>query len=301
MPTVEQRMSKLEAALRTGPRGYPGPVGPRGPTGMPGTRGDTGPAGAQGTIGSMGMQGPTGPQGPQGIVGPTGPAGMQGVTGPQGIAGPTGSAGAQGAIGPTGPAGAQGVAGPAGADGAGGLTAAQVFALVYPVGSLYLSTNGTNPGTSLGFGAWQAFGAGRVPVGFDGTQTEFDADEETGGAKTVAAAGSCSAPAFTGAALPSHTHTYTQVPNHVHVETLQGGTAASTTGTHIMASAAVGGTLRNAATSTANPTGGVATATTAGPSATLTPAGTVSAPAFTGAPTSVLQPYVVVRMWKRVA
>lgn len=221
-----------------------------------------------------------------------------------------------------------------------------MLAAVYPVGCLYLSTNGTNPAASLGFGTWSAFGAGRVPVGFDGADPAFDADEETGGAKTVAAAGSCSAPTFTGAALAahshgpgtlatsahsgaavadhaSHTHTYTQVPNHVHVEQAQGSTTASTTGTHLMTSAATGGSLRSSAASTANPTGGVATATTNGPSATLThsvtqpvnhtlsgasssdsagtPSGTVSAPTFTGVATSVLQPYIVVRMWKRTA
>lgn len=56
---------------------------------------------------------------------------------------------------------------------------------LYPVGSIYINaTNSTNPGTLLGFGTWVAFGAGRVPVGFDSTQTEFDTAEETGGAKT---------------------------------------------------------------------------------------------------------------------
>lgn len=140
-------------------------------------------------------------------------------------------------------------------------------------------------------------------------------------------AGTNSAPTFTGSALASHshtpgtlatsahtgtavadhashTHTYTQVPNHVHVERAQGGTTASTTGTHLMTSAATGGSLRSAATSTLDPTGGVATGTTNGPGATMThsvtqpaahtlsgatssdsagtPAGTVSAPTFTG-------------------
>lgn len=67
----------------------------------------------------------------------------------------------------------------------------------------------------------------------------------------------------------AHTHTYTQVPNHVHVERLQGGTTGTTTGTHLMGSAATGGSLRSSAQSTLDPTGGVATGTTAGPSATL--------------------------------
>ena len=70
---------------------------------------------------------------------------------------------------------------------------------VYPVGSIYINaTNSTNPGTLLGFGTWVAFGAGRVPVGIDSGQTEFDTAEETGGAKTHT---------LTTSELPSHTHT----------------------------------------------------------------------------------------------
>jgi hypothetical protein len=106
---------------------------------------------------------------------------------------------------------------------------------------------------------------------------------------------------------------------------------------------ATGGSSRTATTpdATNNPTGGVATGTTAGPSATLThavtnnavtsagpsatlthavtqpnahtlsgsseavsagtPAGTVSTPTFTGSATSVLPPYLVVYMWERTA
>jgi len=69
---------------------------------------------------------------------------------------------------------------------------------VYPVGSIYINaSDGTNPGTLLGFGTWVAFGAGRVPVGIDATQTEFDTAEETGGAKTHTLSIS---------EMPSHTH-----------------------------------------------------------------------------------------------
>ena len=55
----------------------------------------------------------------------------------------------------------------------------------YPVGSIYINASvATNPATLLGFGTWAAFGAGRVMVGLDAGQTEFDTAEETGGAKT---------------------------------------------------------------------------------------------------------------------
>lgn len=56
---------------------------------------------------------------------------------------------------------------------------------LYPIGSIYTNASvNTNPGTLLGFGTWVAFGEGRVMVGVDSTQTEFDTLGETGGAKT---------------------------------------------------------------------------------------------------------------------
>jgi len=61
-----------------------------------------------------------------------------------------------------------------------------ILEAVYPVGSIYTNaTNNTNPATLLGFGTWVAFGAGRVPVGFDAGDTDFDTAEETGGSKTT--------------------------------------------------------------------------------------------------------------------
>lgn len=54
---------------------------------------------------------------------------------------------------------------------------------VYPIGSIYMSVNATNPGTLFG-GTWSVWGTGRVPVGIDTSDTAFDTVEETGGAKT---------------------------------------------------------------------------------------------------------------------
>ena len=65
---------------------------------------------------------------------------------------------------------------------------------LYPVGAIYINaTSSTNPATSLGFGTWTAFGAGRVMVGFDSGNALFDAAEETGGSAD--------------ATLPTHSHT----------------------------------------------------------------------------------------------
>lgn len=67
---------------------------------------------------------------------------------------------------------------------------------VYPVGSIYINAAvSTNPNTLLGFGTWEAFGAGKVIVGLDASDALFDTLEETGGSKNAIAV--------------SHTHTAT--------------------------------------------------------------------------------------------
>lgn len=53
----------------------------------------------------------------------------------------------------------------------------------YPVGALFFCTASANPGELLGFGTWESFGAGRVLVGVDPSDPDFDAGD-TGGAKT---------------------------------------------------------------------------------------------------------------------
>lgn len=55
--------------------------------------------------------------------------------------------------------------------------------LAHPVGSLYFSTDPTNPSQIFG-GTWIAWGAGRVPVGVDMSDNDFNTVEKTGGEKT---------------------------------------------------------------------------------------------------------------------
>lgn len=70
----------------------------------------------------------------------------------------------------------------------------------YPVGSIYISVNSTNPGTLFG-GTWQSFAGGRklVSTGSNGT-TNYTASNMTGGAKTVTLSSST---------IPSHSHSLT--------------------------------------------------------------------------------------------
>ena len=77
-----------------------------------------------------------------------------------------------------------------------------ILDLTYPIGSIYMSIKSTNPSSLFG-GTWVAWGAGRVLVGVDTTQTEFNAVEKTGGEKT-------------------HTLTIDEMPSHNHAQSLSG-------------------------------------------------------------------------------
>ena len=78
-------------------------------------------------------------------------------------------------------------------------TAATINGLAYPVGSVYTSVVATNPNSLLGVGTWAAFGAGRVLVGINASDSDFNTVEEVGGAKT-----------------DSHTLSINEIPSHVH-------------------------------------------------------------------------------------
>lgn len=53
---------------------------------------------------------------------------------------------------------------------------------IFPVGSIYMSVTNTNPSSSFG-GTWVLWGQGRVPIGVDTSQSEFNSVEKTGGTK----------------------------------------------------------------------------------------------------------------------
>lgn len=149
---------------------------------------------------------------------------------------------------------------------------------IYPVGSIYINADAsTNPSILFGFGTWVAFGAGRVLVGVDATQAEFDTLGETGGAKTHLLTGAESG-------VKAHSHAITD-PGHQHnlfiniFNTFQagGGTIVPerqpsfTPQNNWMSSATTGITIQNATASNA-----------------------------TNAHNN-LQPYITVYMWRRSA
>jgi len=148
--------------------------------------------------------------------------------------------------------------------------AIEIGKLLYPVGSLYYNSSvTTNPATLLGFGTWTAFGAGRVPVGYNASSTLFDTLEETGG----------SADAIT----VSHTHTATSTstvtdPGHNHTAARFSG--GSSTG--------VGSVDTDNSTLTSTNTTGITVATTT----------TVDSAGSSGTNANY-QPYITVAIWKR--
>lgn len=90
-----------------------------------------------------------------------------------------------------------------------------------PIGTLRFQTVSTNPADILGFGTWILWGSGRVPVGVDSSNTNFNTVEKTGGEISHS---------LTTSEMPSHTHTYSranspsgstvltinQIPSHTH-------------------------------------------------------------------------------------
>lgn len=69
--------------------------------------------------------------------------------------------------------------------------------LIYPVGSIYMSVNDTNPATFLG-GTWERWGQGRVPVGVNENDSDFETPEKEDGEK-------------------KHRLTIDEMPNHRHI------------------------------------------------------------------------------------
>lgn len=141
---------------------------------------------------------------------------------------------------------------------------------IYPVGSVYINaTDSTNPATLLGVGSWEAFGQGRVPVGYSASETEFNSAGKTGGHKE----------------LQSHTHSGTTSTNGEHTHNL--------IGTNITTGNSSTGHVRWAITDSDTRPGGVQAAGNHNHTFTTSSAG--------GGNAGNLQPYITVYMWRRVS
>lgn len=158
---------------------------------------------------------------------------------------------------------------------------------MYPVGSIYMSVNNTNPSAYFG-GTWVAWGAGRVPVGVNTSDSNFSTVEKTGGASTVT---------LTTSQMPAHTHTFTgssattnSKGAHTHNLNLQKAAWSGSSSSRVVVDANTGYTaLTNNATTSAG-----------AHTHTVTAKGSNANTGGGGAHTN-LQPYITCYMWKRTA
>ena len=138
--------------------------------------------------------------------------------------------------------------------------------IIYPIGSIYISTVPTNPSEWFG-GVWEAFATGRTLVGIDTSQTEFNTVMKTGGSKYL------------------QKHTHTQNPHYHNFRTNEYNPVSvlyDSGSNQWYGVGAFGGYLFSAKTLGITEATAVNNSTGAGDSQNL-------------------QPYIVVYMWKRIS
>lgn len=153
----------------------------------------------------------------------------------------------------------------------------------------------TSPATLLGFGTWAAIAAGRMLVGFDNGDSDFNAAEKTGGAKTHT---------LTANEMPSHTHVqnaHTHAQDaHTHVQNahshVQGVNSATTGGLSGYAPDTSSNTRVNSGYSTSDTTAVNQNATAVNQNTTAVNQNTGG-----GAAHNNLPPFFTVYAWKRTA
>jgi hypothetical protein len=165
------------------------------------------------------------------------------------------------------------------------------LALMYPVGTIFTSTSLTNPATSLGFGTWVAFGAGRVLVGVGGA---FTAGATGGSADAVVVSHNHSVSSSSSSSVsdPGHRHVFgadDQIASQGGYNTVGGfpydaKSGGGGGGVHLL--------TKNTSLANAGETTGISVSTST--STSITAAGVSGTNAN-------LQPYVVVYMWQRTA
>lgn len=143
-----------------------------------------------------------------------------------------------------------------------------IFLKSYPVGSIYISTSGTNPGSTYG-GTWVEYGKGRTLVGVNSSDSDFNKVEKIGGEK-------------------KHTLTIYEMPEHDHGQLI--------TGYSEWGSKVISGYVLNFNSTVISNLGAVQT-TLANTSTAYT---NITSTGDDGAHNN-LQPYITVYMWKRTA
>jgi len=152
--------------------------------------------------------------------------------------------------------------------------AAVDLSAVYPVGAIFTTVtayaNSAAVVTAIGGTTWVAFAAGKMLIGLDAGDTDFDTVEETGGAKT-------------------HTIAEAQLPSHQHF-TVDNGEVAESGDITTTNSVSEGGSQP----------GSTYQSYTLRPGAGVAEVGLSSA-VGSGTAVSNMNPYIAVYMWKRTA
>lgn len=180
-----------------------------------------------------------------------------------------------------------------------------VVDIVYPIGSIYLSVSAVNPSRVLG-GTWVTWGSGRVPVGVNTADGNYNSVEKTGGSANhthnAATSGSTS---LSTAQIPSHAHSVSITSgssgSHTHNLYREFGAAAVAEYTphneNYMQLAGNKAGTRHAGSSSVAANGGHAHTINGNTGANGSGSGhTHSIPAASG---SNLPPYITCYMWKR--
>lgn len=152
-----------------------------------------------------------------------------------------------------------------------------VLSAAWPIGSVFTSVVSTNPATLLGFGTWSAIAAGRMLIGLDSGDTQFDTLRETGGAETVTLATTN---------LPDHVHTGTTASDGAHTHGITSTYDGSTSGGDVNRTSQAGSSNSVTTASNGAHTHTFSTSATTGANAT----------AF-----SIMNPYYTVYFWERTA
>lgn len=80
----------------------------------------------------------------------------------------------------------------------GGISITEILDRIYPIGSIYMSTNNISPEQFIG-GTWQEYAKGKTLIGVDESDSDFDISNKTGGEKT-------------------HTLSISEIPSHTHLQ-----------------------------------------------------------------------------------
>lgn len=190
-------------------------------------------------------------------------------------------------------------------------TAGELLLRLYPVGSIIMNATGTNPSTYIG-GVWEAWGSGRVPVGVNTSDTDFNTVEKTGGEKKHTLTPDETAMKAHNHSM-SHTHGMSHTHSIAHVHEPDSGARFLTAGTggegETFNGSLSGSGYKlamiadNYSYSWPTKTGGAAPSTsgassisnTSGPSS----ASTGNTTASNGTAHNIMQPYITCYMWKR--